>query len=445
MKLDPHLPALPTIAELLEHPRVKSVVARINRSTLAHRASGFLDELRATLAERAGRFEAPSVAQLAERLARQLVGEAARGCPIVNATGIVVGDPDLAPPLADAAVHATIQVVSDYHGRGDDVVRRIERELCSQSGAEAALMVSGFDAALAAVLSLATAREMLVAQPSGAEGPVDWPRWAARAGAVLRIAAGDEPSLTSALASGERPAVLVRSPTAEAGMSTRDLAALARQCSAAFLDVAPLAGVFNPQAYGKQSVETLGERIAAGADVVLADGAGLIGGPSCGIVAGKRSLVEQAAAHPIAGMARLDAASAAALHATLTAYSEDRDGSAALAIPVWQLLSAPLANLQQRGERLAALIAASPGVAAAEARTVSTPWLRSGRESLSAETTIIAVQPKGAEATAVADRLRHGPHGIAAATVDGEIWLDLRSVFPRWDQQLVAALAGADG
>src|SRR5688572_6326640 len=103
MKLDPHLPQLPSLGELLEHPRVKGVVARINRSTLAHRATGFLEELRHSLADRAGRIEAPSVSQIAERLARRLLGEPPAGGPIINATGVVVGDPEFTPPLADRA------------------------------------------------------------------------------------------------------------------------------------------------------------------------------------------------------------------------------------------------------------------------------------------------------------------------------------------------------
>src|SRR5688572_12738157 len=121
MKLDPHLPQLPSIGELLEHPRVKGVVARINGSTLAHRAAGFLEELKSSLTERAGRVEMPSVTQMAERLARRLLGEPLSSGPVINATGIVVGDPDLTPPLADAAVHAMTQLAGEYHRRGAEL------------------------------------------------------------------------------------------------------------------------------------------------------------------------------------------------------------------------------------------------------------------------------------------------------------------------------------
>src|SRR5690348_12875030 len=113
MKFEPHLPQLPSLSELLEHPRVKGAVERVNRSTVAQRATGFLDELRATVADRAGRIEVPSVGHLAERLVRRLLGEPAGGGLAINATGVVIGAGDLAPPLADSAAHAMLQLAGE--------------------------------------------------------------------------------------------------------------------------------------------------------------------------------------------------------------------------------------------------------------------------------------------------------------------------------------------
>ncbi len=447
MKLEPHLPQLPTIGELLEHPRVKSVVARINGSTLAHRATGFLEELRSSLVERAGRVEIPSVAQLAERLARRLMGEPLSNGPVINATGIVIGAPDLVPPLAEVAVHAMIQIASDYHGRGSHARHAAELELCNLSGAEAALILSSFDAALGVVLSTAAAnREILVSTRANAEvAAIDWPRLTARYGAVLRTSAGDVASLSAAVGAGPGFSALLRSPDDEGLSSTNEVANVAKSCGAIFIDVATQAGVLNPQTYGLHSFETLGERIAAGADLVIADGAGLIGGPACGVIVGKRKLVEAAAAHYLASIAAIDAASAAALHSTLAAYRGDHDGSAAFTIPVWQLLSTPLGNLQQRAERLAALMAASAGIASAEAREADTPWRQTGELSVVGKTWVIAVRPKSGDANSLLVRLRQPPHPVAATAVEGAVHVDLRSIFPRWDQQLVAAFTEIEG
>jgi L-seryl-tRNA(Ser) seleniumtransferase len=446
MKLDPHLPQLPSIGELLEHPRVKGVVARINGSTLAHRAAGFLDELKSSLTERAGRIEMPSVTQLAERLARRLLGEPLSSGPVINATGVVVGDPDFTPPLADAAVHAMTQIASEYHRRSAELQKAIEHELCSLTGAEAALVLNSFDAALNVVFTATAAnREVLVAE--GAVAPntgIDWRRLAARHSAVLRTSAGDAAALAAAVEQGDQPAAIVRSPEAEGLATTGEVASIANRVNALFVDVASMAGVVDPAAYGLQSVETLRERLASDADLVIAGGAGLLGGPVCGIIVGKRKLVESAASHYLASIASLDAAPAAALHATLAAYRDDHDGRAAFAIPVLQLLSTPLANLQQRADRLAALIAVSPLAASAEARAAESPWRRAGNVSLLAPTWIVAIRPATGDAASLLARLRQRPYPIVGTELDGAVHLDLRSVFPRWDQQLVAAFESTD-
>lgn len=366
MKLEPHLPHLPSIGELLEHPRVRGVVGRINRSTIAQRAAGFLEELRSSLVERAGQLDIPPVSQLAERLARRLLGETASGVASINATGVVVGDPVWAPPLVETAVHAMLQAASEYHRR-EAPLAPLERELSRHADAEAALVLSSF------------------------------------AGAVS----------------------LCRSAIA------------ATPCR---LEVDPLAGLLNPVAYGYQPVDSLAERIDAGADLVVADGSGLIGGPACGIVVGRRRFIDALAKHEFAAPLAVDSFRAGALRATLDCYGEGQADVAMFETPIWQLLSAPLANLQQRAERLAPLIAECEGIVSAEAREVESIWALRGAEELRAKSWAIAVAPSEGDAAALATRLSRGSHPVAALATADAVLLDLRAVFPRWDQQLIAAL-----
>lgn len=366
MKLDPHLPQLPSIGELLDHPRVRGVVGRINRSTIAKRAAGFIEELRDSLVERAGRVEVPSITHLAERLARRLLGDAASDVAAINATGVVVGDPALAPPLAEAAAHAMLHAASEFHRR-EALLAPIERELSRHANAEAALVLNSF------------------------------------AGAVA----------------------LCRAATAATPCRT---------------DVEPLAGLLNPEAYGYQPIASLPQRIAAGADVVIADGAGLVGGPACGIVVGRRRFVEATSGHELAASLAIDPLRAAALHATLNAYGDGPTDAATFQTPVWQLLSAPLGNLQQRAQRLAPLAVECAGIASAEAREVESAWALRGVEELRAKSWAIAVAPASGDAATLAARLARSQRPIAASVAADVVLLDLRAVFPRWDQQLIAAL-----
>ena len=105
------------------------------------------------------------------------------------------------------------------------------------------------------------------------------------------------------------------------------------------------------------------ESIRAGADLVLFSGDKLLGGPQCGIIAGRRSLVQQIAQAPAdAGLPRRQA----------DARRPGRDAAAvsgpALAersVPLLTLLATPLENLRHRAERLAPQMQAT-GVAAVE-------------------------------------------------------------------------------
>jgi seryl-tRNA(Sec) selenium transferase len=368
MKFEPHLPQLPSLGELLEHPRVKGVVTRLNRSTLAHRTAGFLDELRSSLVERAGKIEIPPVGQIAERLARRLLGEPIAAGPIINATGVVVGDPELVPPLADAAIHAMAQVASDYHGSDAHLNAACAELLCELSGAEAAMVASSFDGATA----------------------------------LLTVNKG-------------------------------------QACS---VDATPLAGLINPSQYGFESFDTVNDRLAAGAHVVIADGAGLLGGPRCGVILGKQSFVDAIAGHSLAPLVTASSMTLAALHATLSAYKNDKE-SVPYTIPVWQLLSAPPANWKQRAERLASLMAAVPGIASAEPREVQSPWRAGGGGVSQATSWAIEVCPSKIDAAALAERMERQPNSVKATMAEGALRLDLRSVFPRWDQQLVSAIEKA--
>jgi L-seryl-tRNA(Ser) seleniumtransferase len=430
MKIEPRLPQLPSLGELLEHPRVKGLVERLNRSTIAQRAGGFLEEMRAGLVEKAGHVEVPSLTQLAERLARRLLGEPLVAGPVINATGLVLGDAALAPPVAEAALHAMVQTAAEYHRREEATLRTIERGLSELAGSEAAILVRSFEAALAlALAATAEGREIVLCGADDVTRPVDWRRLAARAGAVLR---------TDGQA-GEAAAV-VRAPEGE-GV---DLAVLAgaKTAGACVIDAAPFAGVRNPSEFGYQGVATIGERLAAGADVVIVDGAALLGGPACGVVFGSRADLSAMARHALVSLVAVDALVAPTFSAVLALYRDDANLPVVYQLPLWQLLSAPAANGQQRAERLAALMASGAGVAGVSARVEPSEWIRWGEKTWSRESWIVEVRPAHGDVPSLVARLAQGPHPIVPRASTEAVLLDLRTVFPRWDQQLAAAVSG---
>src|SRR5690606_24432828 len=76
--------------------------------------------------------------------------------------------------------------------------------------------------------------------------------------------------------------------------------------------------------------------IAAGLDLVAFSGDKLLGGPQCGILVGRRALVDRVRTHPLMRAVRVDKMTYAALEATLQAY---RRGRAHDEIPVLAMLA----------------------------------------------------------------------------------------------------------
>ncbi|MDZ4658644.1 MAG: hypothetical protein SH868_13795 [Bythopirellula sp.] len=361
MKPESPFSKLPSLSELLSHPTVTQVVKRVNQTTIAQRAAGFLEELQTNLRHRIDQGNVPSLGQLAERLARRLLGPAQTSLPTVNATGTVLGDPWPALPLAEPAVDEIVRLATEYHSGGPALAERVAATLKELTGAEAALVVNSFR----------TACELI--QPSSAE----------------------------------------------------------------FVE-ARFAGLINPQEHGLAAYNTISERLQSGKDLVVVDGAGLLGGPPCGIIVGSRARIEEVTRNSFAPLAAPHDLTLAALAATLAIYQNSTN--VIHQIPVWQLLTTPLENLEQRANRLAMLMNASERLVSATPTRCDGAWCDAEGGKLTGPSWSIVVKPQPAAFDGVVASLQDASPQILASVQQEEIWLDLRGVFPRWDQHLVATI-----
>jgi len=365
--MKPELPKLPSVAELLQHPTLQTVVQRVNQSTIAQRTTGFLDELKQNLRNRSEPGIVPTISQLAERLASRLLGKTRQASPVINATGVVLGDAWSTLPLAETVIHQILCVAGEYQVDGKAAADFALPTLCELTGSESAWVAA----------NLAGAKHLVAQQQ-------DWN-----------------------------------------------------------IDLAPQAGLVNPSEFGLAAVETIGDRLKSGADVVVVDGAGLLGGPSCGMVLGRRARIDLLAAHSLAPLLVADRLTLTALEATLDVYRKpDR---AMHQIPVLQLLGTPQANLQQRAERLAPLMAEHSAVAEATALACQSSWCDTAANQSLAPSWAVSLKPKDLSVERFVDRLGAGQSNVLGRVEQDVVLLDLRSVFPRWDQQLVAAVGEVSG
>jgi L-seryl-tRNA(Ser) seleniumtransferase len=175
----------------------------------------------------------------------------------------------------------------------------------------------------------------------------------------------------------------------------------------------------------------------------------LLGGPQAGILAGRAELIARIEHHPLMRAVRIDKTTLAALVATLRAY---RDGVAEREIPVWQMISMPLKDVQARAEALTHALR-DAGVVALVQQGFSTI----GGGSMPGETLrtwLCAVEPQprgvstlapakdisGDAASTLATQLRRGPIPVVARVSREQLLLDLRTILPQQDSSLLQAL-----
>ena len=168
------------------------------------------------------------------------------------------------------------------------------------------------------------------------------------------------------------------------------------------------------------------QALADGAALVMFSGDKLLGGPQCGVVAGRRDLVDACAAHPLARALRPGGLVISALQDTVLAYLDRR---AVRDVPFWAMVAAPLDGLRARAERLVA--------SAGRGEVVATEALPGAGSSPGATMPSVGIALDGDR---LAELRAHRPP-VVARIDDRRTIIDLRSVAPVDDAVLESAIA----
>ncbi|MBN2218597.1 MAG: hypothetical protein JW719_14570 [Pirellulales bacterium] len=454
------LRGIPSIHELLENPTLKTLAERLHPGAVLSTVRMVLDEVGTEVHNAATEKALPSVSELADRISRRLlevpVPPLARA---VNATGVLL-HPELgSPPWADAAVEAMVAATGGYATgraatgpRGDGALAR--RRVAGLAGAEDALILCSASAATAATLAaVAGPRAVVVARRDVIRRGADYDlcELAELASVWLReVGAANDARIDDYRRAVDDEAgaiLLVRRTDAAAegsdsGVGLGDLIHLTREKRLAVIhDLGP-ASLVDLSSFGVEWEPRVNRRIEAGADLVLF-GHEMLGGPSCGIVAGRRSLIERIEHHALARASRAGEADLAALAATLELMQSPDE--ARRAIPLLQLVCASSDNLKNRAERMAPQMAAAKAVARAEVVASQGSLLgdRDLRGTMAGWS--VALHPLHAQVDQMADALRRAEPAVVGLPDGDRLLLNLRSVPAADDLHLVEAVAGLDG
>ncbi|ADB17659.1 L-seryl-tRNA(Sec) selenium transferase [Pirellula staleyi DSM 6068] len=443
------LKSLPSVSELLDSAPLKSLVSRVSQSTVLSGVRRFLDQVRSEIPT-ASQFPT-TAADLADRIARWISREDRGGASAaINATGVLLPAGMEGPPLADEAVQAIIDLASSYIVSGRDSATNpraggaVAAAAMRLTGSEdAAVYTTATSAVLLAAQALARGREVIVARGDLTETP-EQSRWldVLRAGGVnvREIGAANLVRIAdfSAAITPATGAILrldaVRTRSSEPSLG--ELTALAREHKLPVIQFLGVGGIVPSTAIGIPDQLSAAESIAAGVDLAIVATDALTGGPRAGLAIGKGTAVESLRAHPLAAPLALDRLLQASLLATLELYLDP--SQLELKLPLYSLLATPLANLQNRAERIAPQLHI-PGVIEAIA-TAMPASLQDGSSPHLLPSYGIELRPLAVSKTSLKDRLARGLPAVIAAETETGLLLNLKTVLPRQDLQLATIL-----
>jgi L-seryl-tRNA(Ser) seleniumtransferase len=457
--VDRQLARLPAVDAVLRLPAAAAVIDAHGRERLTAGIRSVLDDARSQA--RVG-HPAPSAEDVLTAAVRHLAASVALDLTrVVNATGVVLHTNLGRAPLSaaarravDAAAgYATLEYDLATGARGSRTahVGELAAELC---GTEAATVVNNGAAALLLVLAaVAQGGEVVVSRGELIEigGSFRLPDVMQVSGARLReVGTTNRTRLTDYRdAIGPDTRLLLKAHrsnfrmvgfTQEVGVA--ELAVLSAETGVPFAyDVG--SGLIRDVGDGPLAVladePSVHAAVRAGADLVVFSGDKLLGGPQAGIVAGRTELVARCARHPLARALRVDKLQRAALEATLRAHLRD---PVPHDVPTIAMLAAELDGLLARAERLASSLRehldgtrGDVDVAVTELAGVVGGGALPGVELPSAGLAVTGVDPD-----ALLARLRAGDPPVIARIEDDRVLLDLRTVAPEEDAELLARL-----
>ncbi len=361
------LPGVDSLFELLAEGRnwPKSVAVRAARTAIEIARAEIVSG-RAPVMDKKD-LEA-RVAAMAEKLAGEDMRENLRN--VVNGTGVVVHT-NLGRSLLSPLVCENIAAIANRYsnlefdlteGRRGSRHSVVEDLLCELTGAEAAMAVNNnAGAVLLCLQALARDREVVVSRGELVEigGSFRIPDVMSASGAILKEVGTTNRTHARdyETAIGENTAMLLKAHTSNfavvgftASVSLKELVEIGRGPGVIVMEDLGSGSLIDLSRYGLTKEPTVGESVAAGADLVTFSGDKMLGGPQAGIIVGKKKAVDLVKKHPVARALRNDKLTLAALESTLRLY---RDPAACVEhIPTLKMLTEKPETIQKRARRL---------------------------------------------------------------------------------------------
>ena len=376
--------------------------------------------------------------------------------PVINGTGIIIHTNLGRAPLGPVVVESLSAIAQNYCNLEFDLnggerghrASYLEQNLALLCGAEAATVVNNCAAALILILRHFTAKKKEIVISRGEliqiGGGFRIPDILEASGAKLReVGTTNKTGLRDyARALGPDTALILkvhRSNFFMAGFvespSTEALANLARTKRIPFVEDLGSGAVVATERLGEIEHEpTPNEALKSGVDLVCFSGDKLFGGPQAGIIAGKRRHIAALKREPFFRAFRCDKLILIALQTTVDLYLAGKSSE----LPPHAMLEIPTDELRVRAEALLEQIRDLPlrgAVGKGKAHVGGGSLPRAVIPSITLDLVLEKISLDD-----FAARLRRDSTPVVGYIAGGKFKLDLRTIFPRQDAQLLSAL-----
>lgn len=440
--------ALPRTDMLLA--RAENLCARFGRQATKVALTTALEELRGQIsvgiADWTGTPDA--VEALIDQARNQLQSTAHPGPRrVINAAGVVVHTNLGRAPLSAAAVAAMVDAAG-YCDLEFDLTQgtrgsrgsHVDGLLAALTGAEDAMVVNNCAAALVLALSvLAGGQQVPVSRGQLVEigGSFRLPDIMAASGAtLLEVGTTNRTRASDYRAGADVGALLTVHPSnfSQVGFVTQptltEVAGIAHQRGVPLIhDIGSGLPVHSDGVLATAALVNEGsmaEALEEGADLVLASGDKLLGGPQAGLIVGRADLVMRLRKAPLARALRVDKLRLAALNATLRDHLR---GESSTVESMLATDSAALASLRSRVQSMAARLGGQVVTATTMIGGGSAP-------GVGVESPVVGLP----EAQQLLVALRRANPPVVGRINNGRVLLDLRTVDPSDDDKIVDSI-----
>ncbi|MEW4453892.1 hypothetical protein AB1L30_14555 [Bremerella sp. JC817] len=443
---------IPSISQLMELRPLKDLAHKVSSSTVAAGIKAYLQPYQKLAMEAAPTLPYASLQSLASEISDWILGQRGLSRPeVINASGQILGSQFPVGPLADEIVVQAHARRHDYRlaSAQQNFRQAIEQLLCEITGAQAAMVVKDRASAIYLVATTSTGGGVFVprCQMSATFDGIDFPKLL-EAADVQEIGSSNQVQLAEMAndlqGSARRLLWFDRTNFDGAGSaaipSTREAIETLKSTGAAIWADLGIAGLTAEGLEPSLALCDARQAIDSGADLVTLGGGLLLGGPECGIIVGSQDAIAKLRSVSVAAYLGASAPAFAELEVCLRIHQsgervDDR-------IPVLSLLSTPIENLDLRATRLAEQFVISPWIEEVTTREAEALVLPGG---VKLPTRQVVIKPKADGKEALLAHLQGFPMVVAAEAGDGQLVLDVRTLFPRDDAQLVGKIVPENG